>query len=102
MATSWEIINLLLDINKKGTTVIMATHNPDFVKNLQKRVVKMDKGQIIADTKHLIKHKNPPSPKATEGHREEVKKDDIEEAIKANTHSSPSPKTMEGQEKKEK
>lgn len=74
MATSWEIINLLLEINKKGTTVIMATHNPDFVKNLPKRVVKMDKGQIIADSKH--KHKteeakttkhNPPTHKASEG-----------------------------------
>jgi len=35
----------------------MATHNPDFVKNLTKRVVKIDKGQIVSDTKHHDKHK---------------------------------------------
>jgi cell division transport system ATP-binding protein len=73
MATSWEIINLLLDINKKGTTIVMATHNPDFVKNLSKRVVKMDKGQLISDSKHKTKHK--------EKEKEDIK-DDIEEKLK--------------------
>jgi cell division transport system ATP-binding protein len=45
MATSWEIVNLLSDINKKGTTVLMATHNLDIIKNLSKRVVKLEKGK---------------------------------------------------------
>ena len=35
-ATSWEIVKLLSDINDRGTTVIMATHNVDIVKNLKK------------------------------------------------------------------
>lgn len=48
-ATAFEIVNKLLEINKKGTTVIMATHNFDIVKNVQKRVIALDKGQIVRD-----------------------------------------------------
>ena len=48
-ATAWEIINLLNQINKKGATVVMATHNADIVNTLKKRVVKIDHGRIIAD-----------------------------------------------------
>ena len=50
-ATSWEIIKILQDINKMGTTVIMATHNVDIVDSLGKRVVKIDKGKIKKDEK---------------------------------------------------
>ncbi len=48
-ATSWEIVKLLSDINEKGTTVIMATHNVDIVKNLSKRVITLEKGKLIRD-----------------------------------------------------
>lgn len=48
-ATSWEIVKLLTDINKKGTTVVMATHNADIVKSLGKRVIELDKGELIKD-----------------------------------------------------
>src|SRR3990167_693479 len=37
-----EIINLLLKINKFGTTVILVTHNPDIVNGLKKRVITLD------------------------------------------------------------
>jgi cell division transport system ATP-binding protein len=50
-ATSWEIVKLLSDINKKGTTVVMATHNRDIVKSLGKRIIQMEKGKIINDEK---------------------------------------------------
>lgn len=50
-ATSWEIVKLLSDINKNGTTVIMATHNADIVKSLGKRVIKLEKGRIISGEK---------------------------------------------------
>lgn len=50
-ATSWDIVNKLLEINKKGTTVIMATHNFDIVKNVPKRVIALDKGKIVRDEK---------------------------------------------------
>jgi len=50
-ATSWEIVKLLSDINEKGTTVIMATHNIDIVKNLSKRVIALEKGKLVRDDK---------------------------------------------------
>jgi cell division transport system ATP-binding protein len=46
-ATSWEIVKLLSDINKKGTTVVMATHNLDVIKSLGKRVIRIEKGKIV-------------------------------------------------------
>ncbi|MBI2195425.1 MAG: cell division ATP-binding protein FtsE [Candidatus Levybacteria bacterium] len=49
--TSWEIAKLLSDINAKGTTVIMATHDKEIVKKLSKRVVVLDKGKIARDEK---------------------------------------------------
>lgn len=50
-ATSWEIVKLLQDINKAGTTVLMATHNTDIVNSLLKRVIALDKGKLIKDEK---------------------------------------------------
>jgi len=47
--TSREIMNLLQDINKCGTTVIMATHAKDIVDDLKKRVIAMERGQIVRD-----------------------------------------------------
>ena len=54
-ATSWEIVKLLSDINDRGTTVVMATHNADIVKNLKKRVIELDRGKIVRDTKEGAK-----------------------------------------------
>lgn len=48
-ATAWEIIKILQEINKNGTTVIMATHNVDIVDSLGKRVVKIENGKIKKD-----------------------------------------------------
>jgi cell division transport system ATP-binding protein len=47
--TSWDIVKILEEVNKNGTTVIMATHNHEIVKNLGKRVVHIDKGKIVKD-----------------------------------------------------
>lgn len=47
-----EIIDLLLRINKFGTTVILVTHNKDIVNRLNRRVITMDKGVIISDKEH--------------------------------------------------
>ncbi len=49
--TSWEIVKLLQDINKLGTTVIMATHNLEIVNSLNKRIVELEKGKIVRDDK---------------------------------------------------
>lgn len=50
-ATSWEIIKLLQDINKSGTTIIMATHNMEIVNSLLKRILVLEKGKLIHDKK---------------------------------------------------
>ncbi len=47
--TSWEIVNLLHDINKCGTTIVMATHDKDIVDSMKKRVVALEKGRIVRD-----------------------------------------------------
>ena len=47
--TAWGIMNLLEDINSKGTTVVIATHAKDIVDAMQKRVVTLNKGVIVRD-----------------------------------------------------
>jgi cell division transport system ATP-binding protein len=47
--TSTEIMELLYDINRKGTTVIMATHATDLVRKANRRVVMLESGHIISD-----------------------------------------------------
>ncbi len=49
MDTSREIMELLYDINRKGTTVVMATHARELVKEVRKRVVTMESGSIVSD-----------------------------------------------------
>ena len=49
--TAWDIMNLLNEINARGTTVVMATHAKDIVNKMKKRVIQIDKGVIIRDDK---------------------------------------------------
>ena len=44
-----EIMKLLEEINMRGTTVIVVTHNKDIVEKMQKRVVTMSNGVIVSD-----------------------------------------------------
>ena len=46
---SWEIMNLLDEINKRGTTVVVVTHNREIVDAMQKRVITIQKGIIVSD-----------------------------------------------------
>jgi cell division transport system ATP-binding protein len=46
---SWEILHLLLRINELGVTVLMATHNADFVTALRRRVVALEEGRVVRD-----------------------------------------------------
>lgn len=48
--TAMEIVKLLVEINKKGTTIIMATHNEDIIKAFSKRIIVLNKGQLAKDT----------------------------------------------------
>ncbi|MGI6587229.1 MAG: cell division ATP-binding protein FtsE [Peptococcia bacterium] len=47
--TSWEVMNLLQAINKRGTTVITATHDREMVNRMQKRVIALEAGRLVRD-----------------------------------------------------
>ena len=49
--TAWEIMSLLSDINRRGTTVVVATHAKDIVDQMRKRVIEINKGRIVRDDK---------------------------------------------------
>lgn len=46
---SWDIIKLLLKINRYGTTVILTTHNQDIVNALKRRVITLKNGRVVRD-----------------------------------------------------
>lgn len=47
--TTLEILKILNDVNKSGTTILMATHDKEVVNNMRKRVISMKNGKIIHD-----------------------------------------------------
>ena len=47
--TSWGIVQLLLEINRGGTTVVMATHAKTIVDSVRRRVIALDRGCIVRD-----------------------------------------------------
>jgi len=49
IVNTWDIIQLLIKINKYGTTVVLATHNREIVNLINKRVITLDKGRIVRD-----------------------------------------------------
>ena len=49
--TAWDIMTLLDDINKRRTTVVVATHAKDIVDRMKKRVIQIEDGHIIRDDK---------------------------------------------------
>ncbi|MFB5282850.1 cell division ATP-binding protein FtsE [Peribacillus sp. Hz7] len=47
--TSWDIMNIFEEINRRGTTLVMATHNKDIVNNIKHRVIAIEGGRIVRD-----------------------------------------------------
>ncbi len=47
--TSWDILQLLDKINKRKTTVLVATHNKSIVDNMKRRVVALESGRVVRD-----------------------------------------------------
>ena len=56
--TSVEIMKLLEEVNKQGTTVLVVTHNRDIVNSMKKRVITMQNGVIISDEQEGEYHEN--------------------------------------------
>lgn len=50
--TAAETLQLLVQINALGTTLVMATHNRDLVDTMQRRVVALEAGRIVRDEQH--------------------------------------------------
>lgn len=49
--TSWEIMKVLRTINRRGTTILMATHDREIVDIMKKRVIALENGQVARDDK---------------------------------------------------
>jgi cell division transport system ATP-binding protein len=47
--TSWDLIQLLIQINAMGTTVLMATHNQEIVNAMRRRVLALENGTLVRD-----------------------------------------------------
>ena len=45
----WDTLHLLNDVNRRGTTVIMATHDSQYVNILRRRVITMSGGRVVSD-----------------------------------------------------
>jgi len=89
--TAWEIVNLLKNINESGgTTIIMATHNSEIIKKLNKRTIELNKGKIVNDKAghkpkaEETKAEEKPEHHAAHHENNDEKKitDDFEEALK--------------------
>jgi cell division transport system ATP-binding protein len=49
--TNWDLVHLLTEINRQGTTIVMATHASSFVNMMRRRVVTLVDGKIAGDVK---------------------------------------------------
>lgn len=47
--TAWEIMKLIKEINRRGTTVVMATHARDIVNMMKRRVIALESGRVVRD-----------------------------------------------------
>ena len=59
-ALSFEIVDLLSEINRRGTTVLMVTHEHALVKHFHKRIIQIHSGEIVADTAEMQDTYAPP------------------------------------------
>ncbi|MEG1983989.1 MAG: ATP-binding cassette domain-containing protein, partial [Oscillospiraceae bacterium] len=52
---SFEIMELLAEINKLGTTVVVVTHEQAMVSNFHRRTIKLEHGKIVSDTRKAVR-----------------------------------------------
>jgi cell division transport system ATP-binding protein len=73
---AFQILSILKDINKAGTTVLVISHDRDIVNEMKTRVIRMDKGKIVSDTKgdyDAIGKPKPPAPSKIETEEKDEK-----------------------------
>ena len=59
-ALSFEIVDLLSEINRRGTTILMVTHEHSLVKHFHKRIIQIHSGEVVADTAAMQDSYAPP------------------------------------------
>jgi len=83
--SAFQILDILKNINKSGTTVLVISHDRDIVNEMKTRVIRMDKGRIVSDTKgdyDAVGKPKPPEPSKIETERKEVKKIKADKTLK--------------------
>ena len=65
--TSWDILDILCEIQKIGTTIVMATHNAGIVNHLKLRTIALDQGRLVSDEARGKYHLSP-KPKGKKDH----------------------------------
>ncbi len=51
VTNAWDIMRLLEEVNKAGTTVVVVTHNMEIVEAMKKRVITLKKGVMVSDVR---------------------------------------------------
>jgi cell division transport system ATP-binding protein len=96
-----QLLNILKDINKAGTTVMVISHDREIVDQMNTRVIRMVEGKIVSDTKGNYDSVGKPTPPETKASEDDVKIDqDIEE--KEDTKEDKKKKDKEEKKKRDK
>lgn len=66
-ALSFEIMDLLTEINRRGTTIVMVTHEHTLVRQFRHRIVEINSGRIVADSAYYQQRLSAPSPEERGG-----------------------------------
>ena len=97
-----QILNILKNINKAGTTVLVISHDRDIVNEMKTRVIRMDKGKIVSDTKgdyDAVGKPKPPAPSKIETDKEEAQDKGEEKEEKKGKKQIEADKTLKGLKK---
>jgi len=68
---AFQVLDILRKINKSGTTVMVITHDRDIVNDIKTRVIRIDKGKIIADSQGDYDHHKAPKEEVVEIKKQE-------------------------------
>jgi cell division transport system ATP-binding protein len=73
-----QLLNILKDINKTGTTVLVISHDRDIVNQMKTRVIRIIEGKIVSDTKGDYDSVGTPKPPEIKSKKEDVKSEEDE------------------------
>jgi ABC-type methionine transport system ATPase subunit len=97
-----QLLNILKDINKTGTTVMVISHDREIVDQMNTRVIRMVEGKIVSDTKGNYDSVGKPKPPETKAPEDDVKVDQDIEDDKEESKKKEEKKKRDKGKKKEK